>query len=127
MSMHIDHRALPKRILIVEDEAAIALDLEATLRDAGFVPVGPALTLQDAQTLMGAGPIDAAVLDIGMVHRGADDVLASLIARKIPFIYLTGYGRCDVPTDLPPAATVLKPLHLPDLLTILLDLLKPAS
>jgi DNA-binding NtrC family response regulator len=115
--MHsVVERESSSRILIVEDEVAIALDVEGMLRDAGYDPVGPAVTPDHARDLLALGSIDCAVLDLGMLQHSNDDILRSLMEEHIPFIYLTGYGSADVPADFPPATILLKPSHLPDLI-----------
>lgn len=105
-----------KRVLIVEDEIAVAFDLEGRLREAGYETVGPAVTPEDAKTLITLGTIDCAVLDVGMLRHAKDDILGSLIRKDVPFLYLTGYGSYELPVELPPAVTLLKPSHLPDLI-----------
>ena len=53
-----------RRILLVEDEALVAMDLEMTLRDAGALVVGPCLRLRGAMDAIGAYELDGALLDI---------------------------------------------------------------
>lgn len=117
------HSDLPNRVLIVEDEAVIAFDLEDALRNAGYDPIGPALTLAEALQLVEATNLDAAIVDVGMVQGKDRGFVQTLIARAVPFLFLTGYGTLDLPADLPPVDTVLKPFHTPDLLRSLSDLL----
>jgi DNA-binding NtrC family response regulator len=52
------------RILVVEDEAQIALDLEHTLRELHAVVIGPVDNIADARRFIAAGRIDCAVLDV---------------------------------------------------------------
>jgi CheY-like chemotaxis protein len=118
------HSDLPKRVLIVEDEAVIACDLEDALRDAGFTPVGPALDLIEALRLVETVAADAAIVDAGMVQRDDGGLIQTLMARTIPFLFLTGYGSLELPANLPPVHTVLKPFHTPDLLRSLAELLE---
>jgi DNA-binding response OmpR family regulator len=114
----------PKRILIVEDEAAIAFELEDTLRDAGFLPVGPALSTHEASLLVAAGDLDAALVDVGMVEAAPEAILPGLVRGGVPFLFLTGYGGSELPKALPEAETVLKPFHPPELLGRLTALLE---
>lgn len=56
-----------EQILVVEDEAIVAMLLENILEDIGCTPVGPALTLEQAHTLSAAeGRLDAAILDVNL-------------------------------------------------------------
>src|SRR5512132_362784 len=52
------------RILVVEDEVFIALDLQATLTDAGAEVIGPSFTLEQAFTLASRENLSAAILDV---------------------------------------------------------------
>ena len=60
-------RLAGRRILIVEDEALLALDLAMSFEDAGAEVVGPAGNLQAGlRAVEREGPIDAAVLDVDL-------------------------------------------------------------
>jgi CheY-like chemotaxis protein len=114
-----------RRVLIVEDEIAVALELECLLADAGFEPVGPAVTWEDALSLAAKGCFDGAVLDVGLLERRGRAVMDVLQARRIPFIYLTGFAIDELPPDLPAAPTLQKPSHLPDLVEGLERVFRP--
>jgi DNA-binding response OmpR family regulator len=89
-----------RRALVAEDEALIAMDVEAALRRAGWEVVGPVSRAADAARLAAREPLDAAVLDIGLgggTAYGAADLLA---ARGVPFLFLTGYGPGVLPERL---------------------------
>jgi DNA-binding NtrC family response regulator len=82
------------RILIVEDEAIIALDLDGLLSEAGAVVVGPARTLAAARPLAEMSTLSAAILDVRI---GGDMVLpiaAILASRRIPFAFHTADADC---------------------------------
>ena len=63
--------AAAKRILIVEDEPLVAMDVQAMLQDAGMEIVGPAATSEAALGLVGSDQIDAALLDANLGGRKA--------------------------------------------------------
>jgi DNA-binding response OmpR family regulator len=71
------------RILVVEDEALLALDLEEGLLAAGCEVVGPAGTLSQGIRLAGNGPIDAAILDVNLAGEPVFP-LARQIAENAP-------------------------------------------
>jgi DNA-binding response OmpR family regulator len=77
------------RILIVEDESLLAMELEELLQTAGYTIVGPFSDLARARQAAHREAIDLAVLDTNlngeMVYPLADD----LSARAIPFIFVT--------------------------------------
>ena len=54
------------RILVVEDEAFIALDLVMAIEDAGAIAVGPAATVAEALELISFDPPDGAILDVNL-------------------------------------------------------------
>ncbi len=70
------------RVMIVEDEAVIALDLQDILTEAGHVVVGIAMTTAQALRMAGASaPLDLAVLDIDLA-RGDDGIEAADRLRR---------------------------------------------
>jgi CheY-like chemotaxis protein len=78
------------RILVAEDEILIALDIEATFRDAGAVVVGPCMTLSDAVEAAKNEPLSLAILDIRLGHVTTEDVTDLLVKRGIPFLFYSG-------------------------------------
>jgi PAS domain S-box-containing protein len=80
------------RVLIVEDAVLLALELEMGLSDAGAEIIGPAYELEEAMALLDQ-PIDAAVLDANLNGHSVTPVAEALAARKIPFVFATGYGE----------------------------------
>ena len=53
-------------ILIVEDQAIIALDLESAVEEANGQVIGPASTVREALKLLHANEVDAAILDANL-------------------------------------------------------------
>ncbi|RYJ02225.1 MAG: hypothetical protein EON47_08195, partial [Acetobacteraceae bacterium] len=85
---------LPPRVLVVEDEALLALEMESMLLRLGYQVLGPALDLQEALALAKASPPpDAAVLDVNL-GRGEwiFPVIDLLETRGVPYVLATGYG-----------------------------------
>lgn len=80
------------RVLIVEDAVLLAMELETGLSDAGAQIIGPAYELEEALALLDQ-PIDAAVLDANLNGRSVSPVAEALAARKVPFVFATGYGE----------------------------------
>jgi CheY-like chemotaxis protein len=82
------------RVLVVEDEALLAMELERTLHEMGCSVVGPARTLGEAVRLAaGTAELRAAVLDVnlgeGQMSFPAMDLLET---RGVPYVIATGYG-----------------------------------
>ena len=80
------------RVLIVEDAVLLALELETGLSEAGAEIIGPAYELEEAMALLDR-PIDAAVLDANLNGRSVTPVAEALTARRVPFLFATGYGE----------------------------------
>jgi len=80
------------RLLVVEDEAPIALQLEDLLSELGAIVVGPASRLPQALKLLEDEPVDAAVLDLNIAGDLVYPVADALEAKGLPYIFATGYG-----------------------------------
>jgi CheY-like chemotaxis protein len=81
------------RVLLVEDDALIALDLEASLREFGCEVAFAAPSVEDALAALRAGRPDAALLDLRLRDRRATPVAAALAAAGVPFAVVSGYDR----------------------------------
>lgn len=85
------------RILVVEDEAFVALMACDWLAEAGAEPLGPAASVAQAlDRLAGEGRIDAALLDVQLADGRSEPVAARLRELGVPFVVATGY---DSPRD----------------------------
>jgi CheY-like chemotaxis protein len=104
------------RILIVEDEFFIALDISSVLEQAGLVVVGPAANVADALEAIGSEAIDGALLDAHLAGEPVGRVADALKARAIPFAFVSGYGREQLPPAHKDTPLVKKPFTGPDLL-----------
>src|SRR5690606_36623500 len=82
-----------KRILIVEDEPLVAMDMAASLVAAGCEVAGPAGNLRDAKRLVADADFDAALLDANLAGSPVDELAAALARLEIPFAFATGYGQ----------------------------------
>ena len=85
------------RILVVEDEFLVAMQIEAILTRAGWRVIGSAGTLSSAVGLARKSACDAALLDVNLRGERADEVAAILFARGVPFLFVSGYGRGNLP------------------------------
>lgn len=93
----------PARVLVVDDEALIAMVLEDMLADLGCDVVGPAASIAEALSLIVAGTIDAALVDINLRGVPSDPVAHRLHELAIPFAFVTGMAdrRQDAFADVP--------------------------
>jgi CheY-like chemotaxis protein len=99
----------PKRILVIEDEALLSMDIEASLIEAGYAVVGPAATVERARQLVAEERLDGALVDANLSGNPVDDLVAALARRNIPFAFVTGYGRDALPEGFREAALLSKP------------------
>ena len=106
-------------VLVVEDEALVALDVAAVLRGAGCAVVGPVGRLDAALKLAQEERLDAAVLDVNLGGPMVFPVAEALRARGVPFIFLTGYDEGFLPPALRNERRVAKPLQPADLIAAL--------
>ncbi|WP_454748318.1 response regulator [Ciceribacter selenitireducens] len=74
------------RVLVVEDELFIAMDIADVLASAGFEVLGPAASIDDAFRLLGDVRPDAAVLDVNLGGDRVTPVAAYLKSQEIPFV-----------------------------------------
>jgi len=84
------------RILVVEDQAPIALQLEDMLLESNCQVVGPASRVGQALKLLDEHPVDAAVLDLNIAGELVYPVADALEARGLPYIFSTGYNPSDL-------------------------------
>lgn len=80
-----------RRILVLEDEALILLDLEQTLMDAGVETVLVAATNADALTIVDGAVLDAAILDVNLGRGESSYNVARRLQQKgVPFLFSSG-------------------------------------
>jgi DNA-binding response OmpR family regulator len=97
------------RVLVVENEYFISVELEAILTEAGAQIVGPCQSVREALPLVDQN-LSAAVLDIHLVSETVAPVAAQLIEYGVPFIYYTGQLETDeILTQWPSRKVVQKP------------------
>lgn len=111
----------PLRILIVEDEAIIAMDIEDSVEEAGHVSVGWVTTAREAMAALQATTADLVLLDVRLMDGSSGfDVAAHLnSAAGPPFVFLTANAE-ELPDDLAGAMGVLsKPFTMDRLIATL--------
>jgi CheY-like chemotaxis protein len=97
------------RVLVVEDEAMIAMLVEDMVLDFGSEVVGPVATMDDAINLARSAELDAAILDINVGGSVIFPVADILSERGIPLIFATGYGSKGLPPRFQNSPTLPKP------------------
>jgi CheY-like chemotaxis protein len=84
--------ALPRDVLIVEDDPIIALDFEDTILGLGAAKVRTAGNVAKALDMIAERAPDFVLLDVGLVREKSFAVAERLEALQIPFVFVTGYG-----------------------------------
>jgi hypothetical protein len=97
-------------ILVAEDDAILAFDLIAILREAGAEIVGPSATLKHTLSLVKTPHLSAAVLDVNLRY---DDVFPAALALEELGVSIVFYTCCTGAHELqgawPNSQTLLKP------------------
>jgi len=82
-----------RRILIVEDEMLLALDLQMILEDHGCEVLGPVPNAKRALALLAQERPDAATLDMNLNGQSSGPIAEALSAQNIPFLIISGYSN----------------------------------
>jgi DNA-binding NarL/FixJ family response regulator len=99
------------RVLVVEDEFLVAIDLELMLRELGCEVVGPIGDLARAERAAAEEALDIALLDVNIGGQPVTTVADALVARGVPMVFCTGYQAENLPDRYPAAPTLMKPFQ----------------
>jgi len=99
------------RFLVVEDESLIALDLVDTLERLGAGEVRRASTEHESLLLLEQHSFDCALLDANLHGQPVENIAAALTRHRIPFVFITGYGRAGLPAAFQQAPLLAKPIN----------------
>jgi len=64
--------------------------------DIGCTVIGPAAQIADALAIIERVPVDAAVLDVNLNGSTSYRIADALAARRLPFLFITGYGEAGL-------------------------------
>jgi DNA-binding response OmpR family regulator len=78
------------RVLVVEDDAIVLMELEAILQDAGAETVACCRNVKDGLTAVDENPPAAAILDVNIGQRTIAPVAHRLMRHGTPFLFYTG-------------------------------------
>ncbi|MEK9535936.1 MAG: response regulator [Aquiluna sp.] len=109
----------PLRIVVVEDEALIRMDVVATLEEAGFEIIGQGSDGEEAVALATDLEPDLVVMDIKMPKLDGISAAEKIAELKIPVVLLTAFSQADLVSRAAEAgamAYVTKPFKPADLL-----------
>ena len=101
-----------KRVLIVEDDFNLAMQMKRHLMALGAHILGPAPNIREALRLLVATPsLDVAMVDVNLQGEMAFPLAEALRKRGVPFIFVSGYGQDLIPGHLADADFYIKPLE----------------
>jgi two-component system, response regulator PdtaR len=104
------------KVMIVEDEISIALELEELLDSSGYEVIGAVGTGTEAVSMAQAHCPDLILMDIKLPGK-MDGIETAIIIRRelgIPSVFLTGYGKSEFVERAKAADSlgyILKPLN----------------
>jgi CheY-like chemotaxis protein len=112
-----------QRFLVVEDEFMIAMLIEDYLSELGYEMAWQTDNIPEAlQIIDGSDEIDGAILDMNLRGESAGPIAEALLAKRVPFCFMTGYGA-GAATAYPDAPVISKPFDMSALRTTLSNLL----
>ncbi|WFU24945.1 response regulator [Bradyrhizobium sp. CB1717] len=82
----------PADVLIVEDDPIIAIDFEDRLIGFGVTSVRSVGSVTQALEAIAKHAPDFALLDVELIRETSFAIAERLVALKIPFVFVTGYG-----------------------------------
>lgn len=99
------------RVLVLEDNALVAMHIEEMLGEAGCQVVATIDTVGGALEFIRSHALDAAVLDVNLRGDKAFGVAEELMARNVPFVFSSGYGERFLPPKFDAAPHLSKPFE----------------
>lgn len=107
------------RILLVEDEALIAMLMEDMLAELDCEVSATVGQLDEAVRVAGAQHFDMAFIDVNLRGVPAWPLADVLRARGIPFAFVTGYGSAGTTATHADVPVLQKPFRVQDLEAVL--------
>ncbi len=98
------------RVLLVEDEALVAMMVQDCLVEFGYQVVGPICTASEALEKARNDYFEAAVLDINLGDGAVYPIADVLDARGVPFVFVTGYDADSVEARFRTIPVLQKPI-----------------
>jgi CheY-like chemotaxis protein len=111
------------RLLVVEDELLVSMLLEDILTDLGAEVAGPYGRLADGLAAAKVERFDGAILDLNLAGQQAEPLADILMARGVPFVFITGYQRDSIDRRYANVPVLPKPIDAAALEGVLLTLL----
>jgi CheY-like chemotaxis protein len=115
------------RVLLVEDEAMVAMLIEAMLEELGCTVVQWVADVPDALRAVERTKFDCALLDVNLGGSLAYPVAERLATQGLPFAFVTGYGHTiETQCQFPRVPILKKPFETDQLRQLLSFSLGPS-
>jgi PAS domain S-box-containing protein len=111
-----------KRILLIEDEPLVAIDLEELLRGSGCRIAATVANIEAAAAAVAGIACDAALLDANLGGEAVGEIAAALTRKGIPFAFATGHGPEALPAAFRDAPVLSKPFEAERVLAVVAGL-----
>ena len=98
-----------RKVLVIEDEALLGLEIIAALGKAGIEAIGPFPTVDGALAAIAGRKFDAALVDLNLNGIPSFDAAAALKRKSIPFAFVTAYDRIPLPREFSSVPMLRKP------------------
>jgi two-component SAPR family response regulator len=109
------------RLLLVEDEALTGMMMSDMLTELGFHVIGPFGRIADAMAAVRREDFQAAVLDVNLDGEMVYPVADVVVARGVPFVFVTGYGAECIDRRFAQVPVLQKPIERRMLQSIFVD------
>jgi two-component SAPR family response regulator len=113
------------RVLVLEDEALLAMLMEDVLGEFGCITIGPFDKCDAALAFLAADPqgCDLGILDVNVSGQTSDAVAQALDRLSLPFVFSTGYDETALHPDWRARPCLHKPFRPADLERVLLEII----
>jgi CheY-like chemotaxis protein len=109
------------RLLLVEDEALTGMMMSDMLTELGFEVIGPFGRVADAMAAVGREVFQAAVLDVNLDGEMVYPVADAVLARGVPFVFVTGYSAEGIDRRFAQVPVLQKPIERQMLQNVFVD------
>ena len=122
MSQPLQGKTTNQKVLLCEDEAIVALDIQIMLEDLGFDVIGPFSDMTSARDALNAKKPDIAVLDVNLRDGQVFPLADALKADGVRLIFHSGHvDGAEINERYPGAETCMKPIDPSRLKSVLIE------